>query len=501
MQTKHLTVFWASLVFGPWCMVSAQQAGGPANLAVVATTSGSYVSGDTTLAALQDGQDPQRSDDDSHRSYGNWNRTGTQWVQYDWVQAVSTNKIDVYWWDDHRGVRLPTASRLLHWDGSAFVPVAHPSGLGVAADRYNTTTFDEVQTTKLRLEIDSNDTFSTGILEWKVYDSGKSPAFAPSVEAGVDRVVVIGGRTWLDAAVRSVAADGKSKDLTWTRDSGPGEVTFEDSHRAATTAIFSAAGEQVLRLTARSGNLSGSDTLKVKVVATPPGEPLDAISPASYKIDNPLWSARTKALIVTWIPHCIALLNDPNLESGGIINFVEAANKLAGRPYKGQKGAVFADTAPLNIVEAICMALRVDAQGDPEILRAQQAMKQTLDDWIPKILAAQEPDGYFQTAFTLGNMEHWSPEHRDGHEGYIAGYFIEAAISHYEMTGRKDDRFYKAARRLADCWVAHVGAAPRSPGMTATRRWSWPWCVWPGSSRRWKARARQPPASAWQNIC
>jgi DUF1680 family protein len=443
-------------------MASAQQAGSNANLAVVATASSSYVSGDTTLAALQDGQDPQRSDDDSRRSYGNWNRTGTQWVQYDWRQAVSTHTIDVYWWDDHRGVRLPRASRLLYWDGSAFVPVAHPSGLGVAADRYNTTTFDEVRTTRLRLEIDSNDTFSTGILEWKVYDSGKSPAFPPSVEAGEDRVVVVGGKTWLTAAVRSVAAEGKT-DLTWTRDSGPGEVTFEDSHKAATTATFSAAGEQVLRLTARSAGLNGSGTLRVKAVTPPSGEPLDAVSPASYKIDSPLWSARTKALIVNWIPHCIAMIDDPNLESGGIINFIEAANKLAGRPYKGQKGAVFADTAPLNTVEAICMALRVDSQGDPEILKAQQAMKATLDDWIPKILAAQEPDGYFQTAFTLGSMEHWSPDHRDGHEGYIAGYFIEAAISHYEMTGRTDDRFYKAARRLADCWVANVGPSPKKP--------------------------------------
>ena len=41
-------------------------------------------------------------------------------------------------------------------------------------------------------------------------------------------------------------------------------------------------------------------------------------------------------------------------------------------------------------------------------------MKATLEDWIPKILAAQEPDGYLQTAFTLADRSalgpsDWSP--------------------------------------------------------------------------------------------
>jgi len=427
------------------------------NLAVVAVPSGSYVSGDTTLSALHDGYDPANSLDSGRGSYGNWNRTGTQWVQYDWPQPICTDKIDVYWWDDHRGVRLPKASRLLYWDGQAFVPVANASGLGVAGDRYNTTTFGEVRTHRLRLEMDSNDTSSTGVLEWKVYDSGRSPEFPPSVEAGCDRVVVLGARTYLSGAVRSVQDDRGPMQVRWTCESGPGGAVFADADKAQATAVFSAAGDHVLRLTAGTGPLSGSDTLAVKVVAQAPQTHLDPVDPSQYKVDSPLWSARIKALIVNWIPHCIAQINDPNLESGGICNFVEAGNKLAGRPHKAQKGAVFANTAPLNTVESICMALRVDPQGDPEVLKAQQAMRATLGDWIPKILAAQEPDGYLQTAYTLGGMERWSPGGRWGHEGYIAGYFIEAAIAHYETTRRADDRLYKAARRLADCWVANLG--------------------------------------------
>jgi len=88
------------------------------NLAAVAQPSSSYVSGDTTLAALNDGYDPRNSRDSRrYGSYGNWNRRGTQWVQYDWSQTISTNKIEVYWWADGRDVNVPKACRLLYWNG------------------------------------------------------------------------------------------------------------------------------------------------------------------------------------------------------------------------------------------------------------------------------------------------------------------------------------------------------------------------------------------------
>ena len=46
----------------------------------------------------------------------------------------------------------------------------------------------------------------------------------------------------------------------------------------------------------------------------------------------------------------------------------------------------------------MCIALMVDPQGDVEIIKAQEKMKATLEEWIPIILSAQEPDGYLQTA-------------------------------------------------------------------------------------------------------
>src|ERR1035441_6786965 len=137
------------------------------------------------------------------------------------------------------------------------------------------------------------------------------------------------------------------------------------------------------------------------------------------------------------------------------------------------KGYVFSNAWVHQTVEAMSIALMIDPQGDPEIVQAQEKMRATLEDWIPKILAAQEPDGYLQTAFTLdrpgrnGNtyksseFKHWDPAHRGDHEGYTAGYFLESAINHYLMTNKQDARMYNAAKKLADCWCANLGPAPK----------------------------------------
>jgi hypothetical protein len=456
-----------AVLFCTACAVQSADTSGAAlgaNLAVVANPTSSYVSGDTTLAALNDGFDPKDSQDDSHRSYGNWNRTGKQWVQYEWSQPISTSKIDVYWWADGQGVHAPKASRLFYWDDGEFVPVKNATGLGVAEDKYNTTTFDEITTKKIRLEMDADGTFSTGILEWKVYDSGKSPDFPPTAEAGGDRVVMLNGKTYLSGKYKTFEGKGgASTKVEWSKESGPGTVTFANANAAVTTATFSAVGDYVLKLTASKAPLSASSTLNVKVEAPPAEKHLEMVYTKKFKVNSPLWNSRVKALIVNWIPHCIDKNNDPNLREGGMNNFDDAAKKLQGKPAGRHRGYPFSNAWVHQTVEAMSIALMVDPQGDPDIIKAQAKMRATLDDWIPRILAAQEPDGYLQTRFTLDTRgaKHWDPETRSEHEGYVAGYFIESAIVHYLMTEKKDARLYNAAKKLADCWYNNIGPAPK----------------------------------------
>lgn len=313
--------------------------------------------------------------------------------------------------------------------------------------------------------------------------------------AGPDRVTILPGKTYLrgwtgygDAPhpirlARGVpqpsepppAPTGPAPSTTWSKESGPGSVTFADPKALITTATFSAPGAYVLKLTSNNGQTTSTSTLSVAVDTPPPAKQLDAVYTKNFKLDSPLWNARAKSLIVSWIPHCVDQINRSDLKQGegGIDNFLEAGKKLRGEAHGVHKGYVFSNAWVHQTVEAMSIALMIDPQGDPEIVHAHEKMRATLEDWIPKILAAQEPDGYLQTAFTLdrpgrsGNtvksseFNHWDPAHRGDHEGYTAGYFLESAINHYLMTDKRDARMYNAAKKLADCWCANLGPAPR----------------------------------------
>jgi DUF1680 family protein len=255
--------------------------------------------------------------------------------------------------------------------------------------------------------------------------------------------------------------------ITWSKESGPGAVKFADPNALVTTATFSTPGAYVLKLTVKSGETSASSTFHVAVETPPPAKQLDAVYTKDFKINSRLWNARAKALITSWIPHCIDMINRTDLTQGpgGIDNFVEAAKALRNEPHGVHKGYVFSNAWVHQTVESMCIALMIDPQGDPEIIKAHEKMRATLEDWIPKILAAQHPDGYLQTAFTLRDVKRWSdrwtPQGRGNHEGYVAGYFIESAINHYLMTKKKDARLYNAAKKLADCWCDNLGPSPK----------------------------------------
>jgi DUF1680 family protein len=431
------------------------------NLAIYAKPSTSFVSGHETLKAIHDGSTPSRSDDYRYGAYGNWPRRGRQWVQYDWPQPISTSEAEVYWWDDHRGVRMPTAYRLLYWHDGNFVPVESATEFKVESHQFNSMRFKEITTTKLRLEFDSQQEYSTGILEWRVIDSGKSPKFPPIVDAGRDRFVMVGGRSYLEGQVDPRPRSPEAGSIRWTKKSGPGQVTFDDASRLNTWATFSGAGTYRLELTASEGEAEATASLTVTAIDPPGSSELRPIETEHYSIDSPLWDDRLKALIVTWIPHCVEKISDPGLKEGGLNNFVNAARAIQDKPHGQHRGYAFSNAWVFNTIESICLALMVDAEGDDQIIAAQASLHRSLNEWIPKVLAAQEPDGYLQTAFTLSNRQRWSPRHRGDHEGYVAGYFLESAIAHHLMTRGKDHRLYDAAKRLADCWERNIGPSPK----------------------------------------
>lgn len=423
------------------------------NLAVIAIPSGLNRFG-PWVAGLNDGLTPTNTE--GRRRGNNLPPRSQYWVEYEWKQPIHTKEIAVYWWNYDNNLRLPESYRVLYWDGNKYVPVENASGLGLANNQFNATTFKEIKTTKMRIELDSADRWGATLLEWVVYPANEKQHYAPLVEAGPDRDVMTGGKTWLSGFIRSITP---IQQVQWAKTSGPGEVTFSNANSQEATAVFATPGDYVLRLTA--GDASAD--LKVKVHEPPPEKRLDVVYTKKYRINSKLWSDRVKAMIVNWIPHCIQMneRTDLTIGEGGLDNFIEAAKALRGEPHGKHKGYVFSNAWVHQTVESICIALMVDPQGDKEIIAAQESMKKTLEKWIPIILAAQEPDGYLQTAYTLRDTSRWrarwTDQGRGNHEGYVMGYFIESAINHYTLTDGKDKRLYNAAKKLADCWVNNIG--------------------------------------------
>jgi hypothetical protein len=457
---------------------AAQSSGGAVNVARVAAPSSSSISSQNKVSALNDGFAPENSFDRSHGVYllHRWDaESAAPWVQYQWPVEVSIDKLEVYWAVDHprpgaipgsssyANLQPPASYRILYWNGSSFVPVNNPQGVGLAADGFNGSTFDAVKTSKVRLEVTPQKGQPAGILEWRVYNAGPVPALPPVIDASIDRSVVVGAHTYLNGTVTWLE-DSQKNSARWIKTSGPGSVSFGNAFSPVTTAAFSMPGEYVLTLAA-SGSTDRSHSIVVKAVEPPPKDRLDVVYTREYTIDSPFWNQRAKTLIVNWIPHCIRMCERTDIApmrgDGGIDNFIEAGKANRGEAHGKHKGYVFSNAWVHQTVESMCIALMVDPQGDQEIIQAQNLMRATLERWIPIILAAQMQDGYLQTAYILADRamwpERWSPDHRGNHEGYVSGYFIESAINHYTLTDGKDLRLYNGAKKLADCWVANIG--------------------------------------------
>ncbi len=340
-------------------------------------------------------------------------------------------------------------------------------------------------------------------------DQQAAPGGFRAFGAGHERDVVLGGKTFLNATPPAAAGGGRrgpngggprglaiptGETVEWSKGSGPGNVTFADAGSLNTTATFDKPGDYTLNLLSKLGDQTGTTSVLVHVEEPAFTKPLTSVATVNYSIDSPLWNERLKSHIVGWIPHCIEELETKDLRNGGggIDNFIDAGNKLKGEPVtQAHRGYVFANAYVHNIVESMSLALMVDAKGDKETLAAQAHIKETLNRWIDIIVAAQEPDGYIQTAHTLGlpgggrggntnagprMWDRWTEASRGNHEGYTQGYFLESAIDNYyynQMIKSDDRRLYNAAKKCADCWYNNIGPSTemRPDGVTPKQQW------------------------------
>lgn len=139
-------------------------------------------------------------------------------------------------------------------------------------------------------------------------------------------------------------------------------------------------------------------------------------------------------------------------ETGRIDNFAKAGKLMPG----DFRGIPFDDSDVYKIIEGAAYTLAL--HPDPKL-------DQYLDEVIVKIAAAQEPDGYLYTARTInpkGRVDFFGPTRwsklGSSHELYNVGHLYEAAVAHFQATGKRS--LLGVAIKSADLICQTFGRAP-----------------------------------------
>ena len=172
---------------------------------------------------------------------------------------------------------------------------------------------------------------------------------------------------------------------------------------------------------------------------------LRAVPFTEVKITDAFWSPRQETNRIASIP-----VNLENLEkAGNLENFRLAARRATS----GFQGPVFMDSDAYKALEAASYSLAT--HPDP-------ALEKRLDEIIATIAAAQQPDGYLDTYFIVKEPTKRWTNLRDWHELYCAGHLFEAAVAHFQATGKRN--FLNVAIKLADDIDSIFGPPPKRLG-------------------------------------
>lgn len=177
--------------------------------------------------------------------------------------------------------------------------------------------------------------------------------------------------------------------------------------------------------------------------------PYEPVPFTAVKVTDAFWLPRIETNRSVTIPYIMKM----NEETGRVDNFRKAAGLLKG----SHTGKRYNDSDIFKIMEAASYSLMV--HPDP-------ALEKTLDGLIAVIAKAQEPDGYLYTARRIdpanpppgAGAERWS-NLRVSHELYNVGHMYEAAVAHYQATGKRT--FLDIAVKNADFLLATFGPGRR----------------------------------------
>ena len=198
--------------------------------------------------------------------------------------------------------------------------------------------------------------------------------------------------------------------------------------------------KQYLLLAASAFLLQGCQTSK-EDIKEQPLKMIEQIDFSHVKINDNFWSPRLSKHVSATLPVCIDQIEN---QTGRIRNFENAAKG------EGEHSGIFCDDS--DVYKALeGMAYSLINNPDPEL-------EKKADEWIDKFAAAQQPDGYINTFYTLTGLDkRWT--NMDKHEMYCAGHMIEAGVAYYQATGKR--KLLDVCIRMTDHMMSQFGPGKR----------------------------------------
>jgi uncharacterized protein len=178
------------------------------------------------------------------------------------------------------------------------------------------------------------------------------------------------------------------------------------------------------------------------VHAQSPAPSFEPISFAEVQINDAFWKPRMDKVASVTLRACI---DYTETKTPRIRNFEIASGKRKGK----FEGIFYDDSDVYKALEAIAYSIKD---------RPDSALEKKADEWIDKIAAAQLPDGYLNTYFTLNGLDkRWTD--MSMHEDYNGGHLIEAAVAFYDATGKR--KLLDVATRFANHFDSLFGPRKR----------------------------------------
>ena len=198
--------------------------------------------------------------------------------------------------------------------------------------------------------------------------------------------------------------------------------------------------KQYLLLAASAFLLQGCQTSK-EDIKEQPLKMIEQIDFSHVKINDNFWSPRLSKHVSATLPVCIDQIEN---QTGRIRNFENAAKG------EGEHSGIFFDDS--DVYKALeGMAYSLINNPDPEL-------EKKADEWIDKFAAAQQPDGYINTFYTLTGLDkRWT--NMDKHEMYCAGHMIETGVAYYQATGKR--KLLDVCIRMTDHMMSQFGPGKR----------------------------------------